>query len=113
MSRKTPRQSPTAASKEPQLRIPKTFSLGGATWEVWHGGLDADNYGECDAFTKLIHLHPELPPRALARTFIHEVLHAAWPVGMTTDEQEDAIISKLEVPLLEAILSGAFRLEGE
>jgi hypothetical protein len=40
------------------------------------------------------------------RTFVHEVLHACFPQRVVSDEDEERIVSKMEVPMHQLLVSG-------
>lgn len=62
---------------------------------------DVPLYGECNRIERRIRLDDSLKrrPRQLARTFLHELLHANWPMtGRTalTDEDEERLVKRFE-----------------
>lgn len=60
--------------------------------------------GRCHRDKREIHLSVQQPPRALASTFLHELLHACVPAdGSIPDVMEERLILDIEGALLDAL----------
>jgi len=71
------------------MKIPKQFSLGGATWSVHLVSDSMSHYGWTDKTKNAIYVVKTGPKDRQEHTFCHELVHAVlWSMGKDTHEEE-------------------------
>lgn len=97
----------------PHLSIPRTLSIRGRRWRVVTKARIAVDGADCwaatDAERRVIELAAGMDPDRAEAKFLHEALHAIWPPGVVSDEQEETLVGLLEEPLQDVIRAMARR----
>jgi hypothetical protein len=95
-----------------RLAIPRRVRLRGRSWRVrtsrtlWR---DERAVGLCRKEEREILISASLTRREREVTLCHEILHALWPEGVCSAEDEERIIARLEEPFRALLLSGQVR----
>jgi hypothetical protein len=90
-----------------RLAIPRRPRLRGRRWKVHRRKIGGGLVGLCELETRRITIHPRQTRRTRELIYVHELLHAIFPAGVVSGEDEEAIILRLEEPLRRAVLDGA------
>ena len=88
------------------MRIPKFIKIGKHKWKVIldSNKLDTEKYnGLCDPNSREILIDPGLSRNELEETFLHEFLHALFPLGVVTLKIEEKIVGALAKSLLDSL----------
>lgn len=92
-----------------RLAIPKSLTIKGKRWrvKVTRGLWKRERaIGLCEYEDREILLASTLDTYQRELTLIHEVLHALWPAGIVSSEDEERVIRGLERPLRDVLVSG-------
>ncbi len=94
------------------MKLPKKKKIKGKLWRIREVNqpIDSDNgkcIGTCDYITRTIEIKRTLSKDSKLRTYLHEVLHAAWfESGLHLEEKRDEKLTQD----LEDILLGLFKV---
>lgn len=88
------------------MRIPKTLQIGKHKWTVLRLKGYEKRYkklGVCRYHSKEIIIDADQPREQQEITFVHEILHAIWPINLVSPKTEENLVEELDVPLYEVL----------
>ena len=88
--------------------IPKKLKIGGEVWRLRVAKMlykSPHVLGYCDPDRKVIALKKDLDGAELLATFLHELIHAAWPEGVVSETTEEKILEAIDLKIAEALIS--------
>lgn len=75
------------------MRIPKSFDLGGTTWEVIQTDSLLGAYGATHSGKGKVEILKELPKQIKQQTFCHELVHCIlFSMGKTQDLHDEVFV---------------------